>query len=53
MGMVPRVFHSACFSALGYFAFETARCTILDQYLKHKELETLVPAEAYMHPRSI
>ncbi|KAH0715879.1 hypothetical protein KY290_022080 [Solanum tuberosum] len=29
------------------------RCTILDQYLKHKELETLVPAEAQMHPRSI
>uniref|UniRef100_A0A3Q7G7G4 Uncharacterized protein n=1 Tax=Solanum lycopersicum TaxID=4081 RepID=A0A3Q7G7G4_SOLLC len=29
------------------------RCTILDQYLKHKELETLVPAEAYMHPRNI
>ncbi|XP_010320064.2 protein MITOFERRINLIKE 1, chloroplastic [Solanum lycopersicum] len=44
-GMGPRVLHSACFSALGYFAFETARLTILDQYLKHKELETLVPEE--------
>ncbi|KAL8524439.1 hypothetical protein ACS0TY_014142 [Phlomoides rotata] len=38
-GMGPRVFHSACFSAIGYFAFETARLTILDQYLKRKELE--------------
>ncbi|XP_009620785.1 protein MITOFERRINLIKE 1, chloroplastic [Nicotiana tomentosiformis] len=45
-GMGPRVLHSACFSALGYFAFETARLTILDQYLKHKELESLVPADA-------
>ncbi|KAE8718593.1 Protein MITOFERRINLIKE 1 [Hibiscus syriacus] len=36
-GMGPRVVHSACFSALGYFAFETARLAILDQYLKHKE----------------
>ncbi|WMV26674.1 hypothetical protein MTR67_020059 [Solanum verrucosum] len=44
-GMGPRVLHSACFSALGYFAFETARLTILDQYLKHKELETLVPED--------
>ncbi|XP_022768011.1 protein MITOFERRINLIKE 1, chloroplastic [Durio zibethinus] len=38
-GMGPRVVHSACFSALGYFAFETARLTILHQYLKHKEKE--------------
>ncbi|KAH7568032.1 hypothetical protein ACOSP7_009617 [Xanthoceras sorbifolium] len=37
-GMGPRVVHSACFSALGYFAFETARLTILQQYLKQKEL---------------
>ncbi|CAN4081142.1 unnamed protein product [Withania somnifera] len=44
-GMGPRVLHSACFSALGYFAFETARLTILDQYLKHKELENFVPAD--------
>lgn len=36
-GMGARVIHSACFSALGYFAFETARLTILDQYLKRKE----------------
>ncbi|KAI3757513.1 hypothetical protein L6452_05053 [Arctium lappa] len=28
-GMGPRVVHSACFSAIGYFAFETARLTIL------------------------
>lgn len=37
-GMGPRVVHSACFSALGYFAFETARLTILHQYLKRKEM---------------
>ncbi|GAV70173.1 Mito_carr domain-containing protein [Cephalotus follicularis] len=37
-GMEPRVVHSACFSALGYFAFETARLTILHQYLKRKEM---------------
>lgn len=40
-GMGPRVVHSACFSALGYFAFETARLAILNQYLKHKELRDL------------
>ncbi|XVE60159.1 hypothetical protein DITRI_Ditri05aG0105400 [Diplodiscus trichospermus] len=38
-GIGPRVVHSACFSALGYFAFETARLAILQQYLKHKEKE--------------
>ncbi|KAE8100445.1 hypothetical protein FH972_018342 [Carpinus fangiana] len=37
-GMGPRVVHSACFSALGYFAFETARIAVLQQYLKRKEL---------------
>ena len=36
-GMGPRVLHSACFSALGYFAFETARLTILHNYIKQKE----------------
>ncbi|KAI9086587.1 hypothetical protein K1719_031448 [Acacia pycnantha] len=36
-GMGPRVLHSSCFSALGYFAFETARLTILHQYLRQKE----------------
>ncbi|KAI4339680.1 hypothetical protein MLD38_024593 [Melastoma candidum] len=36
-GWGPRVVHSACFSALGYFAFETARLAILDQYIKRKE----------------
>ncbi|KAI3464665.1 hypothetical protein Pfo_021328 [Paulownia fortunei] len=41
-GMGPRVFYSACFSAIGYFAFETARLTILNQYLKRKELEDVV-----------
>lgn len=38
-GMGPRVIHSACFSALGYFAFETARLAILHQYLKQKQLQ--------------
>lgn len=36
-GMGPRVLHSACFSALGYCAFETARLTILHQYVKQKK----------------
>ncbi|KAK1383856.1 protein MITOFERRINLIKE 1, chloroplastic [Heracleum sosnowskyi] len=37
-GMGPRIVHSACFSALGFFAFETARLTLLHQYLKRKQL---------------
>ncbi|KAL6524961.1 Protein MITOFERRINLIKE 1, chloroplastic [Orobanche minor] len=41
-GLGPRVFYSACFSALGYFAFETARLTILNQYLKRKEIEDVM-----------
>ncbi|KAL1533482.1 Protein MITOFERRINLIKE 1, chloroplastic [Salvia divinorum] len=46
-GMGPRVFYSACFSAIGYFAFETARLTILNEYLRRKELEVAaVPADA-------
>ncbi|KAK8597360.1 hypothetical protein V6N13_001973 [Hibiscus sabdariffa] len=45
-GMGPRVVHSACFSALGYFAFETARLAILDQYLKHKDLSKVEVAPA-------
>ncbi|PON76280.1 Mitochondrial carrier domain containing protein [Parasponia andersonii] len=40
-GMGPRVLHSACFSALGYFAFETARLTILHNHIKQKELQEL------------
>lgn len=36
-GIGPRLFHSACFSAIGYFAFETARLAILHQYVQHKE----------------
>ncbi|XP_065847470.1 protein MITOFERRINLIKE 1, chloroplastic [Euphorbia lathyris] len=40
-GMGPRVLHSACFSALGYFAFETARLAILNHYLHHKESSEL------------
>ncbi|XP_050213853.1 protein MITOFERRINLIKE 1, chloroplastic-like [Mercurialis annua] len=45
-GMGPRVIHSACFSALGYFAFETARLTLLHQYLKQKELRELEVASS-------
>ena len=40
-GMGPRVLHSACFSALGYFAFETARLAILNEYIKRKNLQQL------------
>ncbi|KAK9740888.1 hypothetical protein RND81_03G068400 [Saponaria officinalis] len=45
-GMGPRVVHSACFSALGYFAFETARVAISEQYLKHKDDKVTVIASA-------
>ncbi|KAL2334852.1 hypothetical protein Fmac_016065 [Flemingia macrophylla] len=46
-GMGPRVLHSACFSALGYFAFETARLAILSEYLRRKELGlTVAPVTA-------
>ncbi|KAI3807569.1 hypothetical protein L1987_23499 [Smallanthus sonchifolius] len=38
-GMGPRVVHSACFSAIGYFAFETARLTILHEYLRRKDID--------------
>ncbi|KFK32946.1 hypothetical protein AALP_AA6G309900 [Arabis alpina] len=41
-GMGPRVVHSACFSAIGYFAFETAKLTILNEYLKRKQATTVV-----------
>ncbi|GAU26400.1 hypothetical protein TSUD_278450 [Trifolium subterraneum] len=30
--------HSACFSALGYFAFETVRIAVLNEYVKRKQL---------------
>lgn len=33
-GIGPRVLHSACFAALGYFAFETARMAILNRYIE-------------------
>jgi solute carrier family 25 S-adenosylmethionine transporter 26 len=35
-GMGPRLFYSACFSALGFFAFETARVVILRKYLEDR-----------------
>jgi len=34
-GMGPRLFYSACFSALGFFAFETTRVIILKKYLEN------------------
>ncbi|KAB1216440.1 Protein MITOFERRINLIKE 1, chloroplastic [Morella rubra] len=37
-GMGPRVVHSACFSVLGYFAFETARLAVMQEYRKRKKL---------------
>ncbi|KAF8411667.1 hypothetical protein HHK36_004225 [Tetracentron sinense] len=45
-GMGPRVLHSACFAALGYFAFETARLTLLHKYLDHKESYEMADAPA-------
>ncbi|KZV16529.1 protein MITOFERRINLIKE 1, chloroplastic [Dorcoceras hygrometricum] len=48
-GMGPRVFYSACFSAIGYFAFETARLTIMDRYLKRKDLEAVDPVASPVH----
>ncbi|CAM8935806.1 unnamed protein product [Rhodiola kirilowii] len=38
-GMGPRVLYSGCFSAIGYFAFETARLAILHRYIESKQLE--------------
>ncbi|KAJ4950611.1 hypothetical protein NE237_027443 [Protea cynaroides] len=38
-GMGPRVLHSVCFAALGYFAFETARLSLLHRYLQRKEMD--------------
>jgi len=40
--MSPRVLHSDHFSAMGYFAFETAKIAILNEYVKRKELEDVV-----------
>lgn len=44
-GIGPRVLHSSCFAALGYFAFETARLTILQLYLARNAPPAL-PLEA-------
>lgn len=35
-GMGSRLFYSACFSALGFFAFETTRVIVLRKYLERK-----------------
>ncbi|CAL9149975.1 unnamed protein product [Musa hybrid cultivar] len=36
-GIGPRVLHSACFAALGYFSFETARLAILHHYVHRRD----------------
>ncbi|XP_020111062.1 protein MITOFERRINLIKE 1, chloroplastic [Ananas comosus] len=36
-GIGPRVLHSACFAAIGYCAFETARLAILQWYIQQRE----------------
>lgn len=41
-GIVPRVLYSACFSALGYFAFETARLALVRRHLVKKKTGCLV-----------
>lgn len=43
-GMGPRVLYSACFSAIGYFAFETAKVSILNQYINQKEISSEISA---------
>ncbi|KAK1322671.1 hypothetical protein QJS10_CPA02g00441 [Acorus calamus] len=48
-GMGPRVLHSSCFAALGYFAFETARLTLLHQYLRRKDRVVEVGEEESSH----
>ncbi|MCO5607377.1 hypothetical protein L7F22_061573 [Adiantum nelumboides] len=40
-GFVPRILYSACFSALGYFAFETARLALVKQHLVKKKQAVL------------
>ncbi|GAA0156505.1 mitochondrial carrier protein [Lithospermum erythrorhizon] len=40
-GMGLRILQNACFSAIGFFAFETARVTILNEYLKCKQLQNV------------
>eukprot|EP00250_Pteridium_aquilinum_P013961 c21685_g1_i1 orf=310-1851(+) len=36
-GVLPRILYSACFSALGYFAFETARLALVKRHLVKKK----------------
>ena len=40
-GIVPRVLYSACFSALGYFAFETARLALVRRHLAKKKFSQI------------
>ncbi|KAG2594405.1 protein MITOFERRINLIKE 1, chloroplastic-like [Panicum virgatum] len=48
-GIGPRVLHSACFAALGYCAFETARLAILQWYLEGCQRKAA--AQPQMEPR--
>jgi len=49
-GIGPRVLHSACFAALGYCAFETARLAILQWYLL-QGCQRKAAAQPQMEPR--
>lgn len=45
-GIGPRVLHSACFAALGYCAFETARLAILKWYIEDCERKAAAEMKA-------
>ncbi|CAD6234632.1 unnamed protein product [Miscanthus lutarioriparius] len=49
-GIGPRVLHSACFAALGYCAFETARLAILQCYLERCQIKAKAEAQPEMEP---
>ncbi|RLN23035.1 protein MITOFERRINLIKE 1, chloroplastic [Panicum miliaceum] len=49
-GIGPRVLHSACFAALGYCAFETARLAILQWYLEGGCRRKAAAAQPQMEP---
>jgi solute carrier family 25 S-adenosylmethionine transporter 26 len=52
-GVGPRVLHSACFAAIGYCAFETARLAILQLYLEacqRKPAPAPAPATQMVEP---
>ncbi|CAD6227929.1 unnamed protein product [Miscanthus lutarioriparius] len=49
-GIGPRVLHNACFAALGYCAFETARLAILQCYLERCQIKAKAAAQPEMEP---